>query len=73
MDEKFKMNSYGFGEFALLYFPNTSKKRTSAQFRGWIKLSKAVILLLLKLGYMAGNLLLTPAHVKLIVGEFGES
>ena len=72
MEEKFKIRSYGYGELAQLYFPNISKKSASAQLRRWIKMSKAVMPLLLKLGYRAGNRLLTPAHVKVIVEEFGE-
>ena len=72
MEDKFKIKSYGYGELAQLYFPNISKKSASAQLRRWIKMSKAVMPLLLKLGYKPGLRLLTPAHVKVIVEEFGE-
>ena len=72
MEEKFKIRSYGFGELAQLYFPNISKKSSSAQLRKWIKLSKKVLTILESYGYRPGNRLLTPAHVKVIVEEFGE-
>lgn len=71
-EETFKAGSYGNGELAQLYFPNISKKSASAQLRRWIKLSKTVMPLLLNLGYKSGNRLLTPAHVKVIIDEFGD-
>ena len=72
MDGHFKIKSYGYGELAQLYFPSISKKSASAQLRRWIKLSDTVLPMLKKLGYKPGNRLLTPAHVKVIVDEFGE-
>lgn len=72
MEEKFRIRSYGFGELAQLYFPNISKKSASAQLRRWIRTSKTVLPLLENLGYKIGNRLLTPAHVKVLVEEFGE-
>jgi hypothetical protein len=72
MEEKFKIRSYGFGEIAQLYFPNISKKSASAQLRRWIKMSDTVLVLLKNHGYKPGLRLLTPAHVKVIVEEFGE-
>jgi hypothetical protein len=72
MEEKFKIRSYGFGELAQLYFPNIAKKSASAQLRRWIKLSKTVMPELENFGYRPGIRLLTPAHVKVIVNEFGE-
>ena len=72
MEEKFKIRSYGYGELAQLYFPNISKKSASAQLRRWIKLSETVLTLLKNHGYKPGLRLLTPAHVKVIVDEFGE-
>lgn len=71
-DEIFKVRAYGYGELAQLYFPNISKKSASAQLRRWIRLSKKALPLLLNLGYKSGNRLLTPAHVKVIIEEFGE-
>ena len=72
MVEKFKIRSYGYGELAQLYFPNISKKSASAQLRRWIKSSKTVLTMLISHGYKPGLRLLTPAHVKIIVDEFGE-
>jgi hypothetical protein len=72
MEEKFKIRSYGFGELAQLYFPTITKKSASAQLRRWIKLSKTVMPELENFGYRPGIRLLTPAHVKVIVNEFGE-
>lgn len=48
------------------------KKSASAQLRRWIKLNDKVLPILQSLGYKPGNRLLTPAHVKVIVDEFGE-
>jgi hypothetical protein len=72
MEEKFRIRSYGFGELAQLYFPTITKKSASAQLRRWIKLSKTVMSELENYGYKPGIRLLTPAHVKVIVNEFGE-
>ncbi len=72
MEEKFRIRSYGFGELAQLYFPTITKKSASAQLRRWIKLSKTVMSELENYGYKSGIRLLTPAHVKVIVNEFGE-
>jgi hypothetical protein len=72
MEEKFRIRSYGFGELAQLYFPSISKKSAAAQFRRWIRTSKTILPMLENLGYKIGNRLLTPAHVKVLVDEFGE-
>ena len=72
MEEKFKIKSYGYGELAQLYFPNISKKSASAQLRRWIKLNETVLPTLKNHGYKPGLRLLTPAHVKVIIDEFGE-
>jgi len=72
MEEKFRIRSYGFGELAQMYFPSISKKSAAAQFRRWIRSSTTVLPMLENLGYKIGNRLLTPAHVKVLVDEFGE-
>ena len=72
MEEKFRIKSYGYGELAQMYVQNISKKSASAQLRRWITLSKIVLPKLQNLGYKPDNRLLTPAHVKVIVEEFGE-
>ena len=72
MDDQFKIKSYGFGELAQMYFPSISKKSAAAQLRRWIRTSKTVLPMLENLGYKIGNRLLTPAHVRVLVDEFGE-
>jgi hypothetical protein len=71
-EDIFKVRAYGFGELAQLYFTSITKKSASAQLRRWIKLSDTVLPMLKSFGYKPGNRLLTPAHVKVIVEEFGE-
>jgi hypothetical protein len=71
-EETFKVRAYGFGELAQLYFPNITKKSASAQLRRWIAMSKTILPKLQFIGYKPGNRLLTPAHVKIILEEFGE-
>lgn len=72
MNEQFRIRAYGFGELAQLYFPNITKKSASAQLRRWIKQSKTVMTELDNFGYKPGIRILTPAHVKVVVEEFGE-
>jgi hypothetical protein len=72
MEEKFIIRSYGFGVLAQLYFPNVTKKSARVQLLRWIKLSSTALLLLEIHGYKPGLRLLTPAHVEVIVDEFGE-
>jgi hypothetical protein len=71
-EDIFKVRAYGFGELAQLYFASITKKSANAQLRRWIKLSDTVLPMLKSFGYKPGNRLLTPAHVKVIVEEFGE-
>lgn len=71
-EDKFKVRAFGYGELAQLYFPNITKKSASAQLRRWINVSNKVKTMLENLGYKPGNRLLTPAHVKVIIDEFGE-
>jgi hypothetical protein len=72
MEETFKIRAYGYCELAQLYFPNISKKSASAQLRRWIQASSTVLPMLENIGYKPGIRLFTPAHVKVIVNEFGE-
>lgn len=71
-EDKFKVRAFGYGELAQLYFPNITKKSASAQLRRWINVSTNVKSMLENLGYKPGIRLLTPAHVKVIIDEFGE-
>lgn len=72
MDEKFKIKSYGYGELALLYFPNSKKKSASVQFRRWIRINQLLQKELSKNGYKQGQKLLTPKQVEIFVNIFGE-
>jgi hypothetical protein len=71
-NESFKVRAYGFGELAQLYFPTITKKSASAQLRRWIKFSKNIQQKLQDLDYEPGRRILTPAHVKVLIDEFGE-
>ena len=37
MEESFKIRSYGYGELALLYFPNCNKNSASTQLSRWLR------------------------------------
>lgn len=70
-EEKFKVRAYGYGELALLYFPNSSKVSATTQFSRWIRQNENLKMKLFELGYKPKKIL-TPCQVKLIVDFFGE-
>lgn len=73
MNEKdFKVQSYGFGELAQLYSPNSTSKSASSKFHRWIKLNKKLQRELIELGFYPGIRDLSPKMVKLIVEAVGE-
>jgi hypothetical protein len=72
MDGQFKIRSYGYGELALLYFPNSNKRSASTQFGRWVRQNEKLKIRLLELGYKPRKKILTPSQVKLIVELFGE-
>lgn len=72
MEEKFKIKSYGYGELALLYFPNSTQKSASVQLRTWIRLNENLKTELLATGFTPGKKVLTPKQVELIVFYLGE-
>jgi hypothetical protein len=72
MDEQFKIRSYGYGELALLYFPNSNKNSASTQLGRWVKQNENLKKQLEKLGYKPRKKILTPSQVKLIIDFFGE-
>ena len=72
MEDKFKIRSYGYGELALLYFPNSSPKSASVQLRTWIRLNEKLKSELNETGFTPGKKILTPRQVELIVNEIGE-
>lgn len=72
MDGQFKIRSYGYGELALLYFPNSTKKSASVQLRRWLKQSESLKKQLIDTGFKSGQKLLTPKQVKILVTFLGE-
>jgi hypothetical protein len=72
MDEKFKIKSYGYGELAMLYFPDCTKKSASVQFRRWILFDKRLESELLNAGFSPGKKILTPKQVEIVVAIIGE-
>ena len=71
-EEKFKVRAFGYGELAQLYFPTSSKRSASVQFRRWIIHNKRLLTELTNTGYMPGVRLLTPKQVGVIVEHLGE-
>lgn len=72
MDDKFKIKSYGYGELAMLYFPNSTKKSASTQLGNWIRLNILLKEKLKETGFVSGKKILTPRQVELIIMHIGE-
>jgi len=72
MEDKFKMRSYGYGELALLYFPNSTKKSASSQLGNWIRSNINLKNKLIELGFKPGKRILTPKQVETIISNIGE-
>lgn len=72
MKDKFKIRSYGYGELALLYFPNNSKRSASTQLGTWIRMNEKLKSDLKNAGFFPGKKILTPKQVELIVSAIGE-
>jgi hypothetical protein len=71
MDEQFKIKSYGYGELALQYFPNSNKSSASTQLGRWIRQNEKLKKQLVELGFKPRKKILTPSQVRLIVDYFG--
>ncbi len=71
MDEQFKIRTYGYGELAMLYFPNSTKKCASVQFRRWIVFNKKLESNLIEAGYERGKRVFTPKQVQIIIEALG--
>ena len=71
MDEQFKIRSYGYGELALLYFPNSTKKSASTQLGRWVRQNATLKSLLSQSGFTPGRRILTPRQVEIIVNVIG--
>jgi hypothetical protein len=72
MEQPFKIRSYGYGELALLYFPNSTKKSASTQLGRWLRQNNILKEKLLISGLKRGTKLLTPNQVKIIFEFIGE-
>ena len=67
----FKTHAYGLQELAMLYFPNSTPQSASNQLKKWMNKEK-LLAKLIDAGYGAGQKILTPRQVELIVGHVGE-
>jgi len=72
MEQPFKIRSYGYGELALLYFPNSTKSSASTQLGRWIKQNKLLQQKLHESGFVTGKRILTPKQVASLVQILGE-
>lgn len=72
MDGQFKIKSYGYGELAMLYFPNSTKKSASVQLRRWIVYNKFLEGELKNNGFKKGQKILTPKQIEILVRIIGE-
>ena len=72
MDGQFKIKSYGYGELALLYFPNSTKKSASTQLGRWVRQNEKLKMQLLELGFKPRKKILTPIQVRLFIEFFGQ-
>ena len=72
MEQPFKIRSYGYGELALLYFPNSTKSSASTQLGRWVRQNEKLRNQLDECGYKPRKKILTPNQVRIIVEAFGE-
>lgn len=72
MEEQFKIKSYGYGELALLYFPNSTKKSASVQLARWVRQNEFLKKQLTDSGFKPGRRILTPKQVEIFVKIFGQ-
>ena len=63
---------WGWGELALMYFPNISQKSATMQLLKWIRVSDELVGQLEKSGWHPGKKYLTPRQKDYIVGHLGE-
>ena len=72
MQSTFKLRSYGYSELAQLYFPHIAKKSASVQLRRWLILNKKLNASLEETGFVAGQKLITPKQIGLVLEFLGE-
>ena len=63
---------WGWGELALMYFPNISQKSATMQLLKWIRVGDELVGQLEKSGWHPGKKYLTPRQKDYIVGHLGE-
>jgi len=68
----FVLRSYGYGELALLYFPNSTKKSATTQLRRWIRRNLELRSTLAQLGFAERQRILTPRQVEEIIKFVGK-
>ena len=71
-EKGFVLRSYGYGELALLYFPNSTKKSATTQLRRWIRRNDVLRRSLIQLGFADRQRILTPRQVEEIIKFVGE-
>ena len=71
-EKAFVLRSYGYGELALLYFPNSTKKSATTQLRRWIRRNDVLRRTLVQLGFTDRQRILTPRQVEEIIKFVGE-
>jgi hypothetical protein len=71
-EKAFVIRSYGYGELALLYFPNSTKKSATTQLRRWIRRNGELQRTLNQMGFTERQRILTPRQVEVVVQFVGE-
>lgn len=72
MEKEFIIRSYGFGELALLYFPNCTKRSASTQLGRWVRQNEQLKKQLIESGFKQGRKILTPKQVEIMVSIIGQ-
>ena len=70
-EEPFKVRAYGYGELAMEYFHNSTKKSASTQLGRWIKQNNKLNRELISSGFKKGQKILTPMQVLIIINYLG--
>lgn len=69
--QPFRIRAYGLQELGMLYFPNNAPQSASAQLKRWIKHDGRLLSRLTEAGYFAGQRILTPRQVRIVVEWLG--
>lgn len=67
-----KITTYSVKELSGMYFPHSSGRAATTQLKRWLELNTVLQQRLAETGYVAGQKLLTPRQVALIVDYLGE-